>query len=288
MYWPLERVAVKPPRHAYGSQERLESAWLSLGYRGPPDLEVAEGEHRGLVRHLEGLGVEVLELGGADATTADSIYTHDPVLVTDAGAVLLRPGKPARRPEVPVYEEALVGWGVPILGRIEEPGTAEAGDMVWHDERTLVVGVGFRTNPAAVDQLASLLGPLGVSVLAVDLPYWRGPDTVLHLMSVVSPVDRDLAVVYLPLLPVRVFELLSEDGVAIVEVPEEEFDTLGANVLAVAPRQVVMLRGNPVTAERLRGHGAVVVELAGDEMCIKGDGGPTCLTRPLLRAAPEG
>ena len=180
--------------------------------------------------------------------------------------------------------DALKGWGVPILGFVDGNATAEAGDMIWLDPQTLLVGRGFRTNQAGIDRLSELLGPLNVSVIAVPLPYWSGPEDVLHLMSLVSLLDVNLAVVYRRLLPVPLFELLQDRGIALVDVPEEEYMTLACNVLAVAPRRLVMVAGNPVTRSRLEAAGCAVWEFEGDEICIPGAGGPTCLTRPLLRA----
>jgi N-dimethylarginine dimethylaminohydrolase len=213
----------------------------------------------------------------------DSLYAHDPVLITDAGAVLLQTGKIARRGEGPAFADALKGWGVPTLGSIDGDATAEAGDLIWLDSRTLIAGRGFRTNKKGIERLTGILGPLGISVIGIPLPYWNGPDDVLHLMSFISLLDSDLAVVYRRLLPVTLYELLPEREVDLVDVPDEEYMTLGCNVLAVGPRQLIAIAGNPVTHSRLRAAGCSVSEFAGSEICIPGAGGPTCLTRPLLR-----
>jgi N-dimethylarginine dimethylaminohydrolase len=213
----------------------------------------------------------------------DSLYTHDPILITDAGAVILQTGKPERRGEGPAFADACKDWGIPILGTVDGDATAEAGDMIWLDSGTLLVGRGFRTNAASIESLRRLLKPLGVMVVPVELPYWKGPQEVLHLMSFMSLLDHDLAVVYRRLLPVPLFELLTARGIQLVDVPEPEYDTMGCNVLAVAPRRVVMLSGNPTTRSRLEYAGCAVTEFAGQEICIPGSGGPTCLTRPLLR-----
>ena len=214
----------------------------------------------------------------------DSLYPHDPVLITNAGAVIFQTGKVARRGEGPAFAAALKSWAAPILGVVDGLSTAEAGDMIWLDSNTLVVGRGFRTNEAGVESLANLLRPLGVTTIAVHLPYWEGPEEVLHLMSFISLLDDDLAVVYRRLLPVPLFELLTRRGVQLVDVPDEEYGTMGCNVLALSPRNVVMVRGNRVTRARLEAAGCAVSDFDGAEICFPGAGGPTCLTRPLLRA----
>jgi N-dimethylarginine dimethylaminohydrolase len=193
-------------------------------------------------------------------------------------------GKVARQGEGPAMEDALKSWGVPIVGKIEGVATGEGGDMIWLDARTLLVGRGFRTNQTGIEWLSLLLQPMGITVIPVPLPYWTGPDDVLHLMSFMSLLDKNLAVVYRRLLPVPLFELLVERGIELVNVPEAEYTSQGCNVLAVAPRDVLMLSGNPITKSRLEKAGCSVREFEGSEICIPGAGGPTCLTRPLLRS----
>jgi N-dimethylarginine dimethylaminohydrolase len=203
--------------------------------------------------------------------------------VTDRGAVVFQTGKIARRGEGPAFSDAFRKWGIPVLGIIDGEATAEGGDMIWLDHDTLLVGRGFRTNAAGIRQLSTLLAPLGVTVIAVELPYWNGPNDVLHLMSFISLLDTDLAVVYRRILPVPLFELLTSRGVKLVDVPEQEYDSLGCNVLAIAPRRVVMAAGNSITRSRLEAAGCIVSEFDGREICLPGAGGPTCLTRPLWR-----
>ena len=211
----------------------------------------------------------------------DAIYVYDPALVTDDGAVMLRPGKEGRRGEVEVMAADFVEAGLPIAGRLDAPAMAEGGDTLWLDERTLLVGRGYRTNDEGIRQLAEALP--GVDVVAFDLPHLRGAGEVLHLMSLLSPLDVDLAVAYPPLMPVRLMELLVERGTEVVEVPDEEFETMGPNVLALAPRVALALEGNDETRRRMEKAGVDVRLYRGDEISRKGDGGPTCLTRPLLR-----
>jgi dimethylargininase len=215
------------------------------------------------------------------AADPDAVYVYDPALVADHGAILLRPGKEGRRGEVEVLGADLVEAGVPIAARLEAPALAEGGDTLWLDERTLLVGRGYRTNDVGIRQLAEALP--GVEVIAFDLPYLRGAGEVLHLLSLLSPLDEDLVVAYLPLMPVRLVELLAERGIEVVEVPDEEFETMGPNVLALAPRVALALEGNDETRRRMERAGVDVRVYRGDEISRKGDGGPTCLTRPILR-----
>jgi len=283
MVGPLRAVVVKRPEQAFRSASAINAEWKELGFTRPPDLEAAAREHRQLVSLLEAAGARVYFLPEDSRTNLESIYVHDPVLITNAGAVILQTGKVARRGEGPAMQDALNGWGVPILGTIEGGATAEAGDMIWLDSRTLLVGRGFRTNQTGIEWLSLLLQPLDVTVIPVPLPYWTGPEDVLHLMSFMSLLDTNLAVVYRKLLPVPLYELLVERGVTLVDILEDEYMTLGCNVLAVAPRQVIMVSGNPITRSRLERVGCTVSEFDGSEICIPGAGGPTCLTRPLLR-----
>ena len=273
---PLRRVLVRPPT-ADGC-----AAWKAFAWRSEPDTAKIAEEHEAFRALLAEAGAEVIVAGTPLAAATDAIYTYDPVLVTDEGALLLRPGKPGRRAEIDAMAADLVEAGVPIRGRLEAPATAEGGDTVWLDERTLLVGRGYRTNDAGMEQLAELLPD--VDVIAFDLPHLNGPGEVLHLMSLVSPLDADLALVYLPYMPVRLVELLQERGIAFVEVPDEEFWSMGPNVLALAPRVALALEGNPETRRRMEAAGVDVRVYSGEELSKKGDGGPTCLTRPILRA----
>jgi len=279
----LSRVIVKRPEEAFRSRDHIQREWKDLGYTRPPDLERAAQHHRQFIELIKEAGAEILYLPADDRTGLDSLYTRDPVLITDRGAVIFQTGKVARRGEGPAFADALKSWDVPLLGCIDGPATAEAGDMVWLDHETLLAGRGFRTNALGIERLSELLRPLSVTVVPVELPYWKGPEDVLHLMSFISLLDKNLAVVYRRMLPVPLFELLSAYGVQLVDVPDEEYDSLGCNVLAVSPRKVIMVSGNPVTRSRLEAAGCKVSEFDGSEICLPGAGGPTCLTRPLLR-----
>ena len=271
----LERVLVRPPL-----AEDAEH-WRAYGWRAAPDHAAAAAEHELLCGILESAGAEVV-VSHHDPGNPDAIYVYDPVLVGADGAVLLRPGKEVRRREPETIASSLAAADVPVASRLEEPVLVEGGDTVWLDERTLLVGIGYRTNPAAVPALVDAFS--GVDVVAFDLPHWNGRGEVLHLMSFLSPLDHDLALVYPRLAPVRLLELLAERAIAIVEVPDEEFETQGPNVLALGPRRALALDGNPETRRRMERAGVDVAVYRGEEISKKGDGGPTCLTRPLLRA----
>jgi len=273
---PLREVLVKRPADAFGAAFDDPAH----GYLHPVDLAAAQREHDALSALLAELGATVHEL--AQEHDPDLTYTFDPVLITDRGVLPLRPGKPNRVGEERVIERWCNARGIPTLGRIEPPGTAEGGDTFWLDGRTLCVGRTLRTNRSGAAQLQTLLQP-EVEVETFDVPYWKGAGELIHLMSVISPIADDLAVVFLPLFPCGLLELLQDRKVRLVEVPEEEFLTLGCNVLAVAPGVAVMAEGNPVTRERLEAAGADVHVFAAGEVGVNGSGGPTCLTRPILR-----
>jgi len=283
MVAPLRRVIVKRPEEAFRSREHIEKEWRELAYSRSPDLARASRDHEQFVALMRQAGAEVLYLPADDRTGLDSIYTHDPVLITDRGAIIFQTGKTTRRGEGSAFADAFRSWDVPVLGFVDDPATAEAGDMVWLDHEMLLAGRGFRTNAGGIQRLTELLRPLGVKVIPVELPYWKGLQDVLHLMSFISLLDCDLAVVYRRMLPVSLFELLTARGIQLVDVADEEFDTLGCNVLAVSPRNVIMVSGNPVTRSRLESAGCRISEFDGSEICLPGAGGPTCLTRPLLR-----
>lgn len=283
MVAPLRRVIVKRPEEAFGSADAIAAQWHDLGYAAPPDLERAAAEHRALVSALGEAGAEVLFLPADGRTGLDSIYTHDPAIVTERGAVIVQTGKPQRRGEGPAMADALREWGVPILGVVDGGAMAEGGDTLWLDPSTLAVGRSFRTNAAGVAALRSLLEPLDVEVLEVHLVHGKGPGEVLHLQSLISLLDDDLAVVYRRLLPVPLYEALQERSVRLIDIPEEELPTQACNVLTLAPRRVLVLQGNLRTRALLEEAGCHVLDFSGSEICSKGSGGPTCLTRPLWR-----
>ncbi len=260
---PLRRVLVYPPVAPDGA-----ASWEAFGYLRPFDQERAVAEHAGFRDLLADAGAEVLIGELDDPALQDGIFPYDPVIVTDAGAIL---------------EATLGELGVPIAGRIAAPGTFEGGDSFWLDPKTLAVGQGYRTNAEGIHQLRAILAEQGVSVLTVPLPHWHGPAECLHLLSLISPLNERTAVVYRPLLPVPFLQELAARGWELIDVPDEEFATQGPNVLVLAPRRCLLLRDNPETARRLRAAGCAVTTYTGDEISQNRGGGPTCLTRPLLR-----
>ena len=270
----LARVLVRAPL------PEDAAGWREAGWHAVPDVAEAAREHGALCALLADGGADVV-VTGHDAGNPDAIYVYDPVLVGAEGAVLLRPGKSGRLGEPDAIAVELEQAGIPIAGRIEAPAAVEGGDTLWLDETTLLVGVGYRTNEAGVEALREAFS--GVDVIAFDLPHWTGSGEVMHLMSFISPVDRDLAVVYPRIAPVRLMTLLADCGISIVEVSDAEFATQGSNVLALGPRRALALAGNGETRRRMEEAGVDVVTYKGDEISVKGDGGPTCLTRPLLR-----
>ena len=279
----ISRMLLKHPRAAFGDTASIERQWRALNFTAPPDLARATAEYDRFVALLNQNGVGMEFLSDTETSGLDSIYVRDASVVCDRGAIVCRMGKPARETEPAAQEAALRAIGYPIAGRIEAPGRLEGGDVLWLDRRTIAVGRGYRTNDEGILQLRRLLGHAIDELITVPLPHWRGPADVFHLMSIISPVDDDLAVVYSPLMPVAFREFLIARGTTLVDVPDEEFETMGANVLALAPRTCVMLNQNPLTRERLEKNGATVIAYEGSDISLKGGGGPTCLTRPLKR-----
>ena len=273
---PLLDVLVQRPGAAFGAA--FEDP--AHGFLHPVDLELARREHDAFTDLLASLGVRVHELGAAVTRHPDLVYAFDPLLVTDRGSIVLRSGKPTRRGEEAEMEAWLTARGVPTRGRIAAPGTVDGGDTFWLRPDLLCVGRTLRTNGEGARQLAGLVGG---DVRTFDVPYWRGDAELIHLLSVISPVADDLAVVYLPLLPVGLWQLLGDLGIRLLPVPEEEFATLGCNVLAVRPGVCVVADGNPATRRALGAAGCEVHAYPAFEIGINGSGGPTCLTRPLLR-----
>jgi N-dimethylarginine dimethylaminohydrolase len=280
----LTRVLLKHARDAFESTQAIASQWQDLNFTAAPDLSRAIDEYEQFAAILREHGAAVEFLPAAAGVGLDSIYVRDASIVCDRGVVLCRMGKRQRSGEPSAQATTFRALGYPVLGEILPPGRIEGGDVAWLDERTLAVGRGYRTNDEGIRQLRTMLGDTIDELVVVPLPHWRGSSDVFHLMSMISPVDRDLAVVYSPLLPVPFRETLLERGISLVDVPDEEFDTMGCNVLAIAPRTCVMVKGNPKTRSRLERAGATVIEYDGAEISIKGGGGPTCLTRPLERS----
>lgn len=279
----LKRVYLKSSIDAFVSEEVLASQWGELNYLSKPDLNGALKEYSEFKSIFENNGVEMQFFPPNDHVKMDSIYCRDASIATDFGMIICNMGKEGRANEPKAQLEEYQKQNMPVLGVITSPGTLEGGDVAWLDEKTLAVGHTYRTNDEGIDQLKKILEPNGVQVIVADLPHYKGQEDVFHLMSILSPVDNNLAVVYSPLMPIRFRNELLERGFNLIEVPEDEFESMGCNVLAISPRNCVMVDGNPKTKNMLEAAGCKVTTYSGKEISVKGGGGPTCLTRPLVR-----
>ncbi|MCB0666086.1 MAG: hypothetical protein KDC80_09705 [Saprospiraceae bacterium] len=279
----IKSLILKSAKSAFQSPEKIEDEWLALRFLSAPVYSIAETEYLEFQSLLQKQDIVLSFLPEDNESTLDSIYCRDAAIMTDAGLILCNMGKEARAAEPAAIGELARQVEIPILGIIRKPGTLEGGDVAWINRNTLAVGYSYRTNLSGIRQLAALLKPLGVSIIQVDLPHYQGKEDVFHLMSVFSPVDHELAVVYSPLMPIAFRKLLLEKSFTLIEVPDSEFDSMGCNVLALAPGLCLMLEGNPKTRQALEDHGCKVITYRGEEISMKGGGGPTCLTRPLYR-----
>ena len=279
----IKRLLLKHPAEAFVSDEFIESQWIELNYLGPPDFNRSVSEYEDFVELLERRIPEIQYLPRQNQTGLDSIYVHDPLVMMAKGAIVCNMRKSQRKGEPSAMAEFLSGIDIPILGSIRDEGCLEGGDVILFSRNTLAVAEGHRTNQEGIRQLYDLTKEFISEIFVVPLPHWQGPDEVLHLMSIISPIDHDLAVVYSRLMPVTFREWLIHRGIKLIEVPDAEFETMACNVLTVAPRKCIMLAGNPRTRQMLEEEGVEVWEYEGEEICKKGAGGPTCLTRPLLR-----
>ena len=283
MVGELQRVLVCSPRTAGWDRPERSERWRELGFRHAPEFAEAQAQHESMRRELESAEAEVTEMAPSAEISLDAVYAHDASLPTDFGLILMRMGKSNRVAEGAHHGACGADMGIPILGEITAPGTTEAGDMVWLDAKTLLIGRGYRTNGEGIVQMRALLGPKGVEVLAAPLPHGSGPEICLHLMSLMSLLDEKTVLVDLPWLAVETVEVLRRRGYTFIEIDETERDTLACNVLALGGRRLLALEENRRTNDRLREAGFDVRTFPGAELCINGGGGPTCLTRPLLR-----
>lgn len=283
MYSPLKHVIMKHPRDAFKSQDHLMKNWKTFNYLREPNFDEALNEFSELVNIIEQQGTQIDYLPSSDTVGLDSIYAHDPVKFTPAGALILKSGKKLRQPEAAVFKEFLTEKEIPIIGELTGDAVSDAGDIVWLDDRTLLVGRGYRTNDEAIRQLKEMTADLVDEFIVVQLPHDQGEEECLHLMSFLSVVDKDLAVVYSALMPVFLRQLLLQKGFQLIEVPKEEYDTLGCNVLAISPRVCVLTEENAYTIQQLKEAGATVHVYKGQEISLLGTGGPTCLTCPVVR-----
>jgi N-dimethylarginine dimethylaminohydrolase len=280
----LLRVMVCPPANAGWDDSRKVASWQELGFQHAPDFATAQRQHEILCRLLREGGAEIISLPAAESLTLDAVYAHDASLATDFGLVLMNPGKQNRVAEAQAHASFCEQLGIPVFGAIGPPGCSESGDIVWLDQGTLLVGDGYRTNKAGIEQMRSLLSPKKVDVLSAPLPYGPGPSACLHLMSLMSVMDERTILVDLPWLAVETVELLKARGFRLIEIEYGERETLACNVLALGGKRLIAIEENAMTNQRMRDAGFDVRTFPGSEVCINGAGGPTCLTRPLLRA----
>jgi N-dimethylarginine dimethylaminohydrolase len=279
----LKSVFIKRAKDAFIDDAHVSKHWESLNYLGKPDIQKAFSEYEAFEQVFKDNGTELLYLPEDASVNMDSIYCRDAAIATSKGMIICNMGKEGRKNEPLAEQKAFEANGIPVLGVITAPGTIEGGDVAWLDEKTLAVGHTYRTNEEGIQQITALLAQIGVEVITVPMPHYRGPSDVFHLMSVLSPVDKNLAVVYSPLIPIVFRNELINRGFELVEVPEAEFDSMGCNVLALSPRVCLMVKGNPITKAKLEKAGCKVIEYEGAEISVKGGGGPTCLTRPVER-----
>jgi N-dimethylarginine dimethylaminohydrolase len=283
MVGQLHRVLVCSPRAAGWDQAGAASQWRELGFHHQPDFAVGQKQHEALCQRLESAGAEVVQLPSASDLSLDAVYTHDASLATDFGVILMRLGKANRLKEASRHRDFCQGLGIPVFGEITSPGTTEAGDIVWLDKETLLVGHGYRTNAQGIAHLRALFAPESVEVISAPLPHGAGPTACLHLMSLISLLDEETAIVDLSWLAVETVELLRARGYRFVEIDTSERETLACNVLSLGRKRLLALEENKKTNDNLRAAGFDVRTFPGSELCINGSGGPTCLTRPLLR-----
>lgn len=276
----INHILLRRPQEAFINQETINAQWHKLTYKERPLYHEAVKEYDQFIDLLQSFGITTTFLPADNTLSLDSLYVRDAAIVSHNGVILCNMGKPQRVHEPAVAKAALLTEGIPVAGAITGEAKIEGGDVVWLDSNTVAVGRTYRTNDEGINQLQSLVDAV---VIPVSLPHYRGPSDVFHLMSILSPLDDDLALVYSPLMPISFREYLLNRGIALIDVPDTEFETMGCNVLTVAPRQCIMLQGNPRTKALLEQAGIEVYEIEGREICVKGEGGPTCLTRPLLR-----
>ena len=281
---PIKKILLKHPRNSFINQEIIDKQYLELNYSEAPNFNKAILDYEKFVSLLKSFGIELHYLPEDNSTSLDSIYTHDPCIISNNGIIICNMGKKARLAEPNTIEKFFKSIQIPILGKIKAPGTLEGGDVVWIDDKTIAVGEGYRTNKEGIEQLRYLLSDQVETVISVPIPHWNGPQDCLHLMSNLSPIDHNLYLVYSRLLPVPFRKYLLDRNIELIDVPDEEYESMGCNVLAVAPRKVIMINGNLITKQLLEKKDIEVYTYDGAEISIKGAGGPTCLTRPFVRS----
>ena len=280
---PIKKILLKHPKSAFINQKKINEQYLKLNYFEAPNFNKAILDYENFVSLLKSFDIELHYLPEDKSTSLDSIYTHDPCVISNNGVIICNMGKKSRLTELDAIEKFFNSIQIPILGKIKTPGILEGGDVVWIDNKTIAVGEGYRTNREGIEQLKHLLSDQVQDVISVPIPHWNGPQDCLHLMSNLSPIDHNLYLVYSRLLPVSFRKYLLDQNIELIDVPDEEYESMGCNVLAVAPRKVIMISGNSKTKQLLEKNNVEVYTYDGTEISIKGAGGPTCLTRPFLR-----
>ena len=279
----LRTVLLKDPEAAFKSQKTIDLQWENLNFIEKPDFKKSIIQYEKFVDILIDNNVEILYIPEDEKTSLDSIYTHDPMFMTPNGAVIGNMGKKQREPETLMMKNYLDEIGIPIFGEIKNEGTLEGGDVIWVNDKTVAVGLTYRTNNEGVNQLRKILSSISVELICVDLPHWNGPVDVLHLMSLISPLKEDLFLIYEKLLPVGFLKLLNNLDIKTISIADEDYDTLGCNVLPLSTTKCLITKGNDRTTKIIEQNGIEVIEFQASEICYKGSGGPTCLTRPIYR-----
>ena len=279
----LKTVILKNPQAAFKSQKTIDLQWQDLNFIDKPDFKKSITQYENFIDILNDNHVEILYISEDEKTSLDSIYTHDPIFMTPNGAVIGNMGKTQRKPETIMMKNYLNEIGIPILGEIINDATLEGGDIIWIDQRTVAAGLTYRTNNKGIDQLRKILSTISVEVICVDLPHWNGPVDVLHLMSLISPLKEDLFLIYKKLLPVGLLKLLKQLDIKTISIADEDYDSLGCNVLPLSTTKCLITSGNDKTFKIIEENGIEVIEFQASEICYKGSGGPTCLTRPIYR-----
>jgi len=282
-YLKLKSVFLKPVENAFVSDIYLSEQWKNLNYTSQPDFKKAVDEYKAFKKYFIDENMTIHYFPKDDDVTIDAIYCRDVAIATNFGMILCNMGKLARKNEPKSQLQAYKNNKIPVLGKIKFPGTLEGGDVAWLDEKTIAVGHTYRTNEEGIRQLKQFLQPKGIEIIVAELPHYKGAQDVFHLMSILSPVDKNLAVVYSPLMPIKFRNELLSRGFKLIDVPDEEFESMGCNVLSIAPRHCVVVDGNPKIKKLLKAAGCKVKVYKGNNISAKGGGGPTCLTRPLLR-----
>ena len=279
----LKTVLLKNPQAAFKSQKTIDLQWQDLNFIDKPDFKKSVTQYENFIDILNDNNVEILYIPEDEITSLDSIYTHDPIFMTPNGAVIGNMGKTQRKPETIMMKNYLNEIGVPIFGEIINDATLEGGDVIWIDEKTVTAGLTYRTNNKGIDQLRKILSTISIEVISVDLPHWNGPVDVLHLMSLISPLNENLFLIYKKLLPIGLLKLLKKLDIKTISIADEDYDSLGCNVLPLSTTKCLITSGNDKTFKIIEENGIEVIEFQASEICYKGSGGPTCLTRPIYR-----